>query len=139
LERHGFATWRELLTGIPEKTAEPVSDILRPDMVDDMLATGPSELVISDKPRFSLGDRVTTRNFHLQTHTRLPRYARGKEGVVEAIGGTYTFADDNAHGKGPSPQWLYTVVFDGLELWGSGSNGNIKVSIDAWESYLEPA
>jgi len=139
LERHGFATWQELLTGIPEAMAEPVSGILRPDMVDDMLAAGPTELVISDKPRFSPGDRVVTRKTRPQGHTRLPRYALGKTGFVEAICGSYAFADANAHGRGPSPQWLYTVAFHGSELWGPASSDNIKVSIDAWETYLEPA
>jgi nitrile hydratase len=29
------------------------------------------------------------------------------------------------------------VVFDSRELWGDGADPAIKVSIDAWEPYLE--
>lgn len=35
------------------------------------------------------------------------------------------------------PQWVYTVVFDGGEIWGEGADPTLTVSIDAWESYLE--
>jgi nitrile hydratase subunit beta len=42
---------------------------------------------------------------------------------------------------GENPQWLYNVVFDGTELWGPDADPTIKVSIDAFEPYLdlEPA
>jgi hypothetical protein len=29
--------------------------------------------------------------------------------------------------------------FDGAELWGGDADPTLTVSIDAWESYLEPA
>ena len=45
----------------------------------------------------------------------------------------------NAHGQGENPQWVYTVVFDGREIWGDDADPTLTVSIDAWESYLEPA
>ena len=38
---------------------------------------------------------------------------------------------------GENPQWLYTVVFDGVELWGPDADPTVKVSIDAFEPYLE--
>ena len=60
-------------------------------------------------------------------------------GVIEAVQGAYVFPDDNAHGKGENPQWVYTVVFAGLEIWGEDADPTLIVSIDAWESYLEPA
>ena len=42
-------------------------------------------------------------------------------------------------GAGENPQWLYTVRFDGRELWGPDGDPTVKVSVDAWEPYLEPA
>ena len=84
-----------------------------------------------------MGDRVRTKNFHPTGHTRLPRYARAKTGVVEAVQGGFVFPDDNAHGRGENPQWVYTVVFTGDEIWGEGADPTVTVSIDAWESYLE--
>ncbi len=53
-------------------------------------------------------------------HTRLPRYARGKIGRIEAVQGFHVFPDANAHGVGENPQWLYTVVFDAARDLGPG-------------------
>ena len=89
--------------------------------------------------RFKIGDRVRTRNMHPKTHTRLPRYARGRSGVIEAVRGCHVFPDTVAIGQGENPQWLYTVRFDGHELWGESADPTLKVSIEAWEPYLEPA
>jgi nitrile hydratase len=91
------------------------------------------------KPVFAIGERVRTKNIHPATHTRLPRYARDKVGIVERINGCHVFPDSNAHGKGDNPQWLYTVVFAGPELWGPESDPTLKVSIEAFEPYLEQA
>jgi nitrile hydratase len=90
--------------------------------------------------KFKPGDRVRAHNINPATHTRLPRYARGKEGVVEAIRGCHVYPDTAAldvHDE--RPQWLYTVVFTGQELWGADADPKIKVSIEAFEPYLEPA
>jgi len=89
--------------------------------------------------RFKPGDPVRTRNINPPTHTRLPRYARGKLGTVEAVRGCHVFPDTAAVGAGESPQWLYTVVFTGRELWGEEADLAIKVSIEAFEPYLAPA
>ncbi|NBO90641.1 MAG: nitrile hydratase subunit beta, partial [Betaproteobacteria bacterium] len=35
-------------------------------------------------------------------------------------------------------EWLYTVVFDARDLWGAQADPTVRVSVDAWESYLEP-
>ena len=89
--------------------------------------------------RFKAGDRVRTHNINPATHTRLPRYARDKEGVVEAVRGCHVFPDSAAIGAGDNPQWLYTVVFSARELWGEEADPAIKVSIEAFEPYLTPA
>jgi len=89
--------------------------------------------------RFKPGDRVRTKNIHPATHTRLPRYARGHVGVVEALRGCHVFPDTAALGKGEDPQWLYTVLFEGRELWGEHTEPSLKISIEAFEPYLEPA
>jgi nitrile hydratase beta subunit len=86
---------------------------------------------------FKAGDRVRAKNMHPVTHTRLPRYVRGHVGIVERDHGCHVFPDTAAEGAGEHPQWLYTVVFDGAELWGAESDPTLKVSIDAFEPYLE--
>jgi nitrile hydratase len=90
-------------------------------------------------PRFSPGDAVVTRQFHPHGHTRLPRYARGKRGVIASIHGVHVFPDTNAHGLGEQPQPLYSVRFDAVELWGESAEPNQRVHLDLWESYLSPA
>lgn len=98
----------------------------------------PSERPATALPRFAVGDPVVTRNIHPTGHTRLPRYARGKRGVVHRQHGTHVFPDTNAHGQGEQPQALYSVRFDARELWGPSAEPNQYVYIDLWEPYLEP-
>jgi nitrile hydratase len=89
--------------------------------------------------RFKEGERVRTANINPTTHTRLPRYARGKVGTVEAVRGCHVFPDTAAIGAGDNPQWLYTVVFSARELWGDAADPKVTLSIEAFEPYLTPA
>jgi nitrile hydratase len=73
---------------------------------------------------------------HPRGHTRLPRYARGKHGVINAVHGVYVFPDTNAAGLGEQPQPLYTVLFQARELWNDNAEPNATVCLDLWESYL---
>jgi nitrile hydratase subunit beta len=86
-------------------------------------------------PRFRVGDAVRTLDRHPAGHTRLPRYARGKPGVVVAYHGAHVFPDANAHGRGEHPQPLYGVRFEARDLWGGERRGE-AVHLDLWESYL---
>src|SRR5262245_21947956 len=92
----------------------------------------------SGPPRFAVGVPVIARNIHPTGHTRLPRYARGKRGVIGAHRGCHVFPDTNAHGLGEQPQHVYGVRFDARELWGEAAEPNQHVYIDLWESYLLP-
>ena len=89
--------------------------------------------------RFKAGERVRTLNTNPVTHTRLPRYARGKMGTIEAVRGCHVFPDSAAIGAGDNPQWLYTVVFPARELWGEAADPAVSVSIEAFEPYLAAA
>jgi len=113
--------------------------LLQASEVAAALARGtPSERPATAPARFAVGDRVRTANDHPAGHTRLPRYARGRIGVVELAHGVHVFPGSSAHGRGECPQWLYTVAFAGCELWGRDADPGLTVSIDAWESTLEP-
>ena len=81
---------------------------------------------------------MRAKNINPPTHTRLPRYVRGHIGTIERVIGCHVFPDSNASGAGENPQWLYTVVFEGRELWGPDGDPASNVSVDAWEPYLEP-
>lgn len=98
-----------------------------------------SQREIEARPRFQPGDRIVTRNMNPKGHTRLPRYARGRHGVIARAYGAFIFPDTNAHGLGENPQHLYSVRFDGRELWGEDTDPNAVVYLDLWESYLNPA
>lgn len=89
--------------------------------------------------RFTIGDQVRAINMHPKSHTRLPRYVRGHVGIIERIHGAHVFPDALVAGKGEEPQWLYTVRFDSRELWGPDADPTVKVSIDAFEPYLQHA
>ena len=140
LKRHGFVTQDELLVGKSLGGEARPKRVLRAEDVPAVLGRGgPCNRPGSAPARFKAGERVRTKNFHPQGHTRLPRYARDKVGVIDAVREGFVFPDTNAHGRGEHPQWVYTVVFDGREIWGEGCDPTLVVSIDAWESYLEPA
>ncbi|WP_262272183.1 MULTISPECIES: nitrile hydratase subunit beta [Microvirga] len=136
----GLVSAEELTQGRSLADPAPIKRVLKAEEVPAVLARGgPAERPIDQPARFAVGDRIRTRTMHPQGHTRLPRYARGKTGVVELVHGGHVFPDTNAHGQGEQPQWLYTICFSGRELWGDQADPTIRVSIDAWESYLEPA
>lgn len=135
----GLVTEDELATGRVLSPAKPVARVLKPEQVLPSLAAGtPSERPAHTPARFAVGDPVLTKNINPQGHTRLPRYARGKRGVIESVHDAHVFPDAHAHGRGEAPQWLYTVRFAGTELWGVDADPTLSTSIEAWESYLEP-
>lgn len=118
----------------------PVARVLTAANVQSVLAQGsPTERPAATAARFSVGQRVRTRGERVDHHTRLPGYAHGRLGTIEHVHGAHVFADTHAQGLGEQPQWLYTVVFDGQELWGADTAAGLRVSVDAWEPYLEAA
>ena len=118
----------------------PPSRVLAGSEVPAVLTRGgPVEREAPRPARFATGDRVRTRMINPRGHTRLPRYARGRAGVIERVHGCHVFPDSNAHGRGEDPQWLYTVRFSASELWGPDADPASSVTIDAFEPYLEPA
>ena len=129
----------ELKAGHALRPGEKLKRTLAADDVPNTLSRGSFTRPAQAPARFKSGDRVRTKNIHPKTHTRLPRYARDRIGVIEAIRGCHVFPDTAAQGKGDDPQWLYTVLFDGRELWGKDSDPTLKVSIEAFEPYLDPA
>jgi nitrile hydratase len=135
----GLADADEIKAGHALRPGKKLKRKLAAADVPNTLSRGSYTRPASGPARFKAGDRVRTRNIHPQGHTRLPRYARGKVGVVEVVRGCHVYPDTAATGQGDNPQWLYTVLFDGRELWGENSDPTLKVSIEAFEPYLELA
>jgi len=116
----------------------PVARVLRGADVPGVLATGsPTSRPVTAPAAFALGEQVRLRSSAVQHHTRLPGYARGRVGRIERIHGVHVFPDTNSQGLGEQPQWLYTIAFDGRELWGDDACEGLRVHIDAFEPYLE--
>ena len=130
-----------LQKGVLSNAPPTPKQVLRADAALAAIKKGFSASRPATRPaRFSIGDRVRTAAAPPDHHTRLPAYARGKRGVIERVHGAHIFPDTNARGLGESPQWLYTVAFDGQELWGERARSQHSIiSVDAFEPYLEPA
>ena len=140
MAERGFVARDEVEAGHSLYPAKPVKSTLSPGDVAQVLYRGaPTARDATGPARFAVGERVRTRAVSVPTHTRLPRYARGHIGMVELVHGCHVFPDSSALGAGENPQWLYAVRFSGHELWGADADPTTQVSVDAWESYLEPA
>jgi nitrile hydratase len=90
---------------------------------------------IDAQPAFTLGQQVITASHGHQGHTRLPQYARGRRGTIEACNGAHLFPDLSAQGV-EVHQYCYSVVFTAAELWAEAESSRDKVYLDLWESYL---
>jgi nitrile hydratase beta subunit len=108
-----------------------------PDRIDYRPTEDGSRRDVRGDARFVVGARVRTRVHGVAGHTRLPAYARGRIGVITARHGGWVYPDTNAHGRGENPQHLYTVAFDGRELWGDDAESHVVVHLDLFEPYLE--
>lgn len=141
LAAKGFITADELESRMELLRQNPDADVPRAEQPVPVpqVSQPVSETVTDAEPRFAVGDEVVTRNVHPVGHTRLPRYARGKRGVIHLVHGVQIFPDSNAHGKGEDPRPLYNVRFDARELWGDSAEPNQVLYLDLWEPYLEPA
>ena len=139
LVAHGLVGEDEIKAGKSLRPGRGLNRKLTAADVPNTTKRGNFERPAPAAAKFKPGDTVRTRNINPTTHTRLPRYARGKLGTVEAVRGCHVYPDTAAIGAGDNPQWLYTVVFAGRELWGEHADPSIAVSIEAFEPYLEPA
>lgn len=134
----GLITEEEIATGKASKEIELPFPAPGGEMFEDVTLGGvPSEREEGrQEQRFKVGDQVRARNMEVTGHTRLPRYVRGKVGVIHLSQGTHLFPDTNAHDQGENPQPLYNVRFEAKELWGDNVARKDCVYIDLWEDYL---
>jgi nitrile hydratase subunit beta len=138
MREHGLVTDEEIASG--NARGKPQTPPLRAEQVRAVLERGgPTTREIDVPPRYTVGQSVRARNLHPAGHIRLPRYVRGHQGEIVLHHGAHVFPDANAHFKGEQPQHLYTVRFSARELWGPEASARDTVSVDLWESYLEPA
>jgi nitrile hydratase subunit beta len=139
LAAHALIADDELRAGHALHPARELPRKLLAADVPAVLAKGAStQRPAATKAGFKVGDTVRMFAGEVPHHTRLPRYVRGQRGVIERVHGAHVFADAHATGRGEMPHWLYTVAFDAHALWPGAARG-VRVSVDAWEPYLERA
>ena len=136
--KYGFVTQEELKSGTAAAGSRAETPVLTLATSARWLSRGiPSSVDPGVRPSFKVGQRVRARNIHPTGHTRLPRYARGKDGVVTRDHGVYVFPDTNAHFQGEKRQHVYSVRFTARELWGPQASPHDSVHLDMWDDYLE--
>jgi nitrile hydratase beta subunit len=136
----GLVTREEIESGSPAEGSGKATPPLTADKVAKMLAKGgPARRDVAVAPRFQAGQPVRARNINPASHTRLPRYARGKLGIVDRDHGVHVFPDSNAHFLGEKAQHVYSVRFAARELWGEQASAHDAVYIDLWDDHLDPA
>ena len=134
----GFVEPEELETACADPAAPKATPRLALVDVPSALTRAGSYLrETAVQPAFVVGDEARTRNLNPVGHTRLPRYVRGRVGVITHWHGAHVFPDNHAHGTGEDPQPLYTIRFSARELWGPNASPRDTVSLDLWEPNLE--
>ena len=140
LVRNGVVTRQEMESGKPDPRSPKETPALNAAMVAVTLGRGASaRRDVQVAPRFEVEQRVRARNMNPIGPTRLPRYARGKAGVILRDHGVFVFPDTNGLFQGENPQHVYSVQFTARELWGEQASPRDSVYIDLWDDYLEPA
>ena len=89
--------------------------------------------------RLAPGQRVRVKRTHPPGHSRCPRYIRGAVGVIGSVRGADRLPDRAVYGEKIEPEPVYSVAFSSEELWGPSEGARWTVSLDLWESYMEPA
>jgi nitrile hydratase len=140
LIERGIVTRAEMERGHADPAAVKATPVVTPAVARELLfRPAQTEQDIALPLRFRVGDHVRGRNIHPTTHTRMPRYTRGKTGVVERDRGVFNLPDSERVSAEPKPQHVYLIHFTAHELWGDAASARDALYIDMWEDYLEPA
>jgi nitrile hydratase len=137
--KSGLATRAELESGKPQAGSERFAPAVTAATARDALLQTPrTELSTNVAPRYRVGQRVRGANLNTPTHTRMPRYTRGRIGVVERDRGVFALPERDVYFLDPKPQHVYLVRFTARELWGESAPARDSLYIDLWEDHLEP-
>ena len=140
LVKYNLATREEIERGAPAPGAPKQTPPLTVSAALTIVSRGaPADRDVSAVARFQTGQSVRARNINPVGPTRLPRYARGKNGTIDRDHGVFVFPDTNGLFLGEKPQHLYSVRFSARELWGDQAAPQDAVYLDMWDDYLEPA
>jgi len=139
LVEKGLVTGKELKSGCSESRGDETRTLRAAGVAEFLRNRIRARLDDNVPPKFRPGDRVAARNIHPAGHTRLPRYARGRRGVIDRDHGVFVFPDTSAMSNDSKPQHLYSVRFAARELWGADAPARDSVIVNLWDDHLEPA
>ena len=140
LVQYGLVSKEEIRRGQAAPGSTKATPVFSRATSDRWLTRGiPSSEDPHVRPLFNVSESVRARNINPTGHTRLPRYARGKTGMIVRDHGVYLFPDTNAHVQGEKRQHVYSVRFAARELWGESASPRDSVYLDLWDDYLERA
>jgi nitrile hydratase subunit beta len=135
----GLVTRAEIETGRPQDSSKATPALPASEAASYPLRMPHLKRDLPIAARFQVGQQVRARNINPVTHTRLPRYARGRLGTIVRDHGIFAFPDTTVVGLGEKPQHVYSVRFAARELWGEQAALQDAVYIEMWDDYLEPA
>lgn len=139
----GLVDIDELMTGVKRfKVDLKKHPAVSPDDLVNAMKTGGDYTFPEDSrvAAFQVNDTVRVLSNCPGGHTRVPRYVRGRTGMVCKVEDVFQFADAVAKGQGPDPQHCYLVAFSVAELWGQDAESvDDVIYLDLAEAYLERA
>ena len=139
LVEQGLVTAQELATGHAATKAGETAALRESEVASRMRGRSSARVAVDVPPKFKPGDAVVARRVNPVGHTRLPRYVRGRRGMIHIDHGVFTFPDTNAMSRDPKPQHCYNVRFAARELWGPQAPARDSVYLDLFDDYLDAA
>lgn len=139
LVEQGLVSAQELVTGRAAVRAAEPQAVVAAEVATRLRNRRHARVDAEVTPKFRVGDSVVARNLNPAGHTRLPRYARGRHGVIARDHGVFVFADTHAMNRDKKPQHCYSVRFAARELWGADAPAHDSVYLDLWDDHLDPA
>jgi hypothetical protein len=92
--------------------------------------------------RFNTGDTVRIRSQKTLFHSRVPEYAKGRNGVIERVLPQFVVPEDDAWGRlwaGGRSQTLYRVRLRQPDTWSDYRGAPSDTSdLEIFEHWLEP-
>ncbi|MBX2867467.1 MAG: nitrile hydratase subunit beta [Acidiferrobacterales bacterium] len=137
LLKQGIVSEQELREG--KADAEGKYTPVAKEKVSAILEKGaPVSIEAETNPEYSVGDQVRLINQHPTSHTRLPRYLRGRHGKIIHYHGAHIYPDVHSRDGKKQPAHLYTIAFDAAEVWGSyEAKAKDRIMVDVFEPYIE--
>jgi len=88
-------------------------------------------------PKYAVGDVVRVKDGAPLGHTRVPRYVRGKVGVITNLHGNFILPDQRVADGSLLYQPVYQVCFAAQHVWGDAAAPKDKLYLEMWEDYIE--